>query len=190
MSTTDNYNQRYDALLDAVFVALGDYQSQMATFEDQQNDGFDLINDAERQAGIFSTQFNSSAYFQAPLSSRYEFKPVTTPAKGTNGGFNVGGTITTRPLLTPTQSQPLKPGDLDGSSDDDSDEDDDVTRIYSPQQLMMLFSVAPSRELSQAQEKWSIVVETGLPSIIAARARLIKAIEAVEEFKKHGMEMK
>jgi len=66
MSSIDT---QYDSLLNDVFIALGNYQTLMDAFQEQQYDAFEMMNDAERQNGVFSVQLNSSSYFSVALSA-------------------------------------------------------------------------------------------------------------------------
>lgn len=172
MSTID---EQYDQLIDLVFKSLSTYQRLMDELQQLQYDGFDYMNEAERQAGIFSVQLNSSSYFSVPLSAQYGVD-ITNPLQ----------TLITNRTIEQSLVKNKGKKDVELSDDDDDTSDDDnniKSRVYSPQQLLKLFALSPSQELSQAQQTWVDVIKTKIPLLLNAKQQLINAIDDVERFK-------
>jgi len=67
----------------------------------------------------------------------------------------------------------------------DSEDEDEVpdSRVYTKPQLLKLFALVPSKELSSAQDNWTTLINTQLVELVKAKKLLTLAIQAVEEFK-------
>jgi hypothetical protein len=176
MSSIDT---QYDSLLNDVFIALGNYQTLMDAFQEQQYDAFEMMNDAERQNGVFSVQLNSSSYFSVALSASIG---VDT---NTKDDISMRSRTVEESLKKSDKKQNTQKSNTKDVNQSDSEDEDEVpdSRVYTKPQLLKLFALVPSKELSSAQDNWTTLINTQLVELVKAKKLLTLAIQAVEEFK-------